>query len=72
MRRGNLKRNPPFPPAEPQTHRISFPWAETDAAFPVMDFPGRTMIKTTLQVQFVNRHVWYTIVVLEERNHPLP
>ena len=35
-------------------------------------FPGRDLIQSVLRFHFVYRHVWYTIVVLEDGNHPLP
>ena len=34
--------------------------------------PGRASRRSALQVHFLHCHIWGTLVILEEANHPLP
>ena len=63
---------PPPSSDDTRTYQISFPQASHDITCPVVGCSGKASIRGALQVPFLNRRVWYTIVVLEGGNHPLP
>ena len=69
---GGLRDPPPYPPDDPMTYRVSFPWTEYDIVFPLGECMGRSSIQSALRVHFVHRPVWDTQLFLEEGNHPHP
>ena len=51
---------------------ISFSRADYSIGFPLGDLKGQLMTHTNLHIHFVHRPVWYTLVILEDRNLPHP
>ena len=64
--------NPPPHPMEAQTYRVYFPKHVSRLQCPVAGCLGGASIRTSLWIQFVYRHVQYTIVILEEVIRPYP
>ena len=53
-------------------NRVSFPRASRSIGCPVEVCEGRVTTRTNLRIHFVHRHMWNTIVILEEGNRPHP
>ena len=57
---------------EKRTYRMAFPDKGGPRSCPVEGCPGRAAMRTAMRVHFLHRHVWYTVVILEEVNLPHP
>ena len=70
-----LRRNQwetPLPDGDPQTYWMSFPTATGLWEFPVEGCRWRAETMKAMGVHFLHRHVWDTILILEEGNPPHP
>ena len=57
---------------KPRTYRMEFPAREGPRPCPFEGCSGRALTWTEIMVHFWNRHVRYTVVILEEGNLPHP
>ena len=70
MGRGYQGGSPPPPAGEVQTYLVFFLERLLRIRFLVEGCLGGASNWTNLQVHFLHRHVWDTIVILEEGNQP--
>ena len=61
---------PRVPPGESQTYLVSFPKHLSQLRYQVAGCLGGSSSRTNLQIHFAHRHMWDTIVILEEGNRP--
>ena len=55
---------------DPRTSRMAFPTNAVPRPCPVEGCSGRAATRTAMRVHFWHRHVWDTVVILEEGNLP--
>ena len=57
---------------EPRTYMMAFPENAGPRSFPVEGCSDQVLTRTAIRVHLWNRHVWETVVILEEGNltHP--
>ena len=60
------------PGIEPQTYKMDFPTFGPPRNWPIEGCRGWSATRTAMQVQFIHRHVWDTMIILEEVNLPHP
>ena len=59
-------------PLEPRLYMVSFTKVDGMVGSPVKVCRGRMTTRTNLRIHFVHRHMWDTIVILEEGNRTPP
>ena len=55
-----------------RTLRMEFSAKEGPRTFPVEGCSGRLATRTSMRIHFWHRHIWDTVVILEEGNLPHP
>ena len=68
---GNPPSPPPPPPPNPMIYRVSLTIAARSVECP-LEVCSEGSMRTNLRIHFLYCHIWDTIVILEEDNHPHP
>ena len=60
------------PGGEPRTYKMYLPTTGSPRDFPAEGCRGRAEIRKAKRFHFLHRHMWDTVIILEEGNLPHP